>query len=411
MALLLLMVGLVSFALTFNAVRPRFAPAGVAVVSFFAGWLTAELAFHVFLWNIVVVGILVHNGALAYWPGTVGLGLSFGALFLLGVSFWRSYATRGVVDAFVAELAHEAGAHPFEWQRLVMPIPVRHRRVERIHAVPFFDDGRNRLCLDVLRERGADFSREARKPALIFVHGGGWVLGHRERQGLPMLHQFAARGWVCFSVDYRLSPGATFPDHVIDVKRAIAWVREHALEYGADPDLIVVSGGSAGGHLASLAALTPGRADWQPGFETADTSVAACISFYGIYDFTDRHGHWPHPGLNRLLERHVIKARLADAPQKFADASPFEMIGPQAPPFLVVHGTLDTMVPVAEARAFVAALRKVSRAPVTYLEVPGGQHAFEIFPSLRTLHVLRGVTVFAEAMRQRAKASASIARA
>jgi len=411
-SLLLLLVGLVSFALTFNALRPRFAPAGVAMVSFFAGWLTAELAFHVLCWHLAVVGTLVHNGALAYWPGTVGLWLSIASVALLFVSWRRSAASRGVVDAIVAQLAGDEAPQPLEWRRLLLPIPVRHRAVERMHSVPFFDDGRTQLCLDVFRARGEDFSPSARRPVLVFAHGGGWVIGRREYQGLPMLHDFAARGWVCFSVDYRLSPQATFPDHVVDVKRAVAWVREHAVEYGGDPDLIMLSGCSAGGHLASLAALTPGRAEWQPGFEHVDTSVAGCISLYGVYDFTDRHGHWPNPGMERLLEKHVMKARRAEAPERYAAASPCEHVGEDAPPFLVVHGTHDTLVPVAEARAFVAALRAVSRASVTYLEIPGAQHAFEVFPSLRALYVLRGVATVAEVMRrQHRAASGTLARA
>jgi acetyl esterase/lipase len=171
-------------------------------------------------------------------------------------------------------------------------------------------------------------------------------------------------------------------------------VRAHAAEWGVDPDFIVIAGNSAGGHLASLAALTAGRPELQPGFESADTSVAACLSFYGIYDFTDRHGHWPHLGLQQLLERYVMKQRLADAPQAYAAASPFHWIGPDAPPFLVVHGDRDTVVTVAEARAFSAALSAASRAPCAYFEIPGAQHAFEIFPSPRTLHMLDGVERF-----------------
>jgi acetyl esterase/lipase len=360
---------------------------------------------------VVIVGTLVWNGALGAWPGTLGLGLSLGSVLMLFASWRQSAASRGVVDAIVAELAGDEAEQPLEWQRLLLPFPVRHSRVERTHGVPFFDNGRTRLDLDVFRARDGDFSPSARKPALIFVHGGGWVIGRREFQGLPLLHHFAARGWVCFSIDYRLSPEATFPDHVVDVKRAIAWVREHGHEYGADPGFIVLSGASAGGHLASLAALTPGRAEWQPGFEHVDTSVAGCISFYGIYDFTDRHGHWPHPGMSRLLEKYVMKTRLADAPEKYAAASPFEHLGAHAPPFLVVHGERDSLVPVAEARAFVAALRQESPAPVLYLEIPGAQHAFEVFTSLRTLHVMRGVAAFAGSVRRRYEASANILRA
>jgi acetyl esterase/lipase len=179
----------------------------------------------------------------------------------------------------------------------------------------------------------------------------------------------------------------------VDVKRAIAWVRAHAGELGVDPAFLVVAGNSAGGHLASLAALTAADRALQPGFEDADTSVQACVSLYGIYDLGNRHGHWPHRGLQMLLERYVLKARLDEQPARFDAASPIARVGSHAPPFLVVHGTRDTIVPVAEARLFVTALRRVSNA-CAYLEVPGAQHAFDVFPSVRAEHLLRGLDAF-----------------
>ena len=96
---------------------------------------------------------------------------------------------------------------------------------------------------------------------LFQIHGGGWVIGSKNEQALPLMYHLARAGWVCVSVDYRLSPQATFPDHLVDCKRALAWVREHVAEYGGDPDFVVVTGGSAGGHLAALVALTPNDAE------------------------------------------------------------------------------------------------------------------------------------------------------
>ena len=114
-------------------------------------------------------------------------------------------------------------------------------------------------------------------------------------------------GWVGFNIDYRLSPAATFPDHLVDVKRAIAWVREHAAEYGADPDFVCLTGGSAGGHLCALAALTADDPAYQPGFEDADTSVAAAVPFYGVYDLTDSEGIYYSELLEWVLERFVLQ--------------------------------------------------------------------------------------------------------
>jgi acetyl esterase/lipase len=229
---------------------------------------------------------------------------------------------------------------------------------------------------------------------LLQIHGGGWVLGSKNEQGIPLMLQLAARGWVCVSADYRLSPRATFPDPLVDVKRAIAWLREHAVAYGGDPDFVVITGGSAGGHLAALAALTANDPEYQPGFDQVDTRVRGCVAFYGVYDFTDRFGHYPNPGLARLLARHVMKERHDAAREAYERASPMSRVHPGAPPFFVVHGDRDTLVPVAEARRFVELLRAAGPAPVVYAEIPGAQHAFEIFPSLRTTFVVHGVERF-----------------
>ncbi|MGZ4553526.1 MAG: prolyl oligopeptidase family serine peptidase, partial [Mycobacteriaceae bacterium] len=95
-----------------------------------------------------------------------------------------------------------------------------------------------------------------------------------------------------------------------------------------------------------------------------------------------------------LLAKSVMKKKWRDDPELFLAASPMERINPQAPPFFVIHGNLDTLVPVPEAREFVERLRKVSTSPVVYAELAGAQHAFDIFPSIRSAHVVRGAERF-----------------
>ncbi len=392
----LLAVGLVGFGLALNVLRPIRAPGGLAILSFFAGWLVGELAMHALLGQLLLVGVFASLGALAEWPGLAGLALSMVAGGLLIVAQRRAASAGDAVrdalgpGAALATLGPSLGAG-----RIVFPFPIRHSGVTCRRRVEFHRHGDITLRLDVHRRRG----HEGRGPVLVYVHGGGWVIGHRDKQGLPLMQHLAAHGWVCVSVDYRLSPRATFPDHLVDVKRALVWVRAHAEELGADPRFLAIAGNSAGAHLASLAALTQNRPEYQPGFESGDTSVHACVGLYGIYDFLDRRGHLAHDGMKRLLKRHVMKASPDTARDAYELASPVARVHQGAPPFLLVHGTHDTLAPVGGARHFAEVLREGSQAQVVYMEIPGAQHAFEIFPSVRTAHVVDGVARFLESVR------------
>jgi acetyl esterase/lipase len=183
-------------------------------------------------------------------------------------------------------------------------------------------------------------------------------------------------------MNYRVSPLHTWPDHIVDVKRALAWVKENIAAYGGDPNFVAISGGSAGGHLSALAALTPNDPMFQPGFEEADTSVVAAVPFYGRYDWYSTEA----PGRAQfvdVLERLVVKRKLSTHRDIYLDASPIRYVRADAPPFFVLHGTDDSLIPVEEAREFVEELRSVSKAPVAYAELPNAQHAFDIFGSPR----------------------------
>ena len=99
----------------------------------------------------------------------------------------------------------------------------------------------------------------------------------RTSRRCPLMYHLAAKGWVCVAINYRLAPRDAFPAQIIDVKKGIAWIRENIASYGGDPDYIAITGGSAGGHLCALAALTPNDPEWQPGFEDVDTSVQVAV--------------------------------------------------------------------------------------------------------------------------------------
>jgi acetyl esterase/lipase len=383
-----------------NAYRPLARRGPLSLSAFFASWLTSELPIHHIAWQVIAIAVFAWFGALRAWPGWVGLGLTLLSWTALVRLLVQGNLARVVMESALTETLGPDYAKRIELDWLarldipprfaqsLRPFSMRHPEVERIADLSYGEHGR-RNQLDIYRRRGA----APGCPVLIQVHGGGWVVGRKDQQGLPLMNHLASLGWVCVAINYRLSPRATFPDHIIDVKRAIAWVKANIAKYGGDPDFVVIAGGSAGGHLSSLAALTPDYKEYQPGFEDADTSVRACVPFYGVFDFTNRDGVG-RSDLRILLERIIIKRRFKEAREIYERASPLYNITDRAPPFFVVHGTNDILAPVAEARLFVKALRATSREKVVYAEIPGAQHAFEVFASVRAAHVIRGVARF-----------------
>lgn len=389
-ALLLLGLGLVAAVGTVNALRPARAW-WLVIGSWAAAWVTIELAPHLIVGSAIVAAGLVALGALDHAVGVVGLTL-LAAADLVGVVFtWRAVRSVTAARDAVAELEPEPDMPRFPRSHVALPFLMwRRRGVRHERGVVYARHGVFPLKLDVYMPTAP--ASEPR-PAIVQVHGGAWVSGSRKEQGIPLLNHLAANGWVGFNVNYRLSPYATWPEHAVDVKRAIAWVREHAAEYDVDPSFIALTGGSAGGHICAFVALTADDSSLQPGFEEADTSVAAAIPFYGVYDMLDEDAIHV-PALRWTLERYVFKAFRDDDPKVFREASPIYRVHADAPPFLVVHGDADSLVPPEDAHRFVERLREATDSPILYAEMRGGQHAFDLIPSLRTAPVIEAIERF-----------------
>lgn len=270
----------------------------------------------------------------------------------------------------------------------------RRRAVYRA-SVPYGDEPGQ--LLDVWRR--PDLSGPA--PVLVFIPGGAWIFGRRELQGHELMAHLAELGWVCLSVQYRTSPKHRWPRQIIDVKTAIAWARAHVDQYGGDRDFVAVAGCSAGGHMAALAGLTPGDPQWEAGLPaSSDTSVDAVVSVYGLYDWQDRSTPERARFMN-FLERVVVKRPQSRHPDLFRDASPVARVTAAAPPFFVIHGDSDELIPVAEARAFVDRLRATSRNRVGYVELPGAGHGFDLMDGTRTGASVRAIGLFLEHARGR----------
>jgi acetyl esterase/lipase len=400
---LFLVASLLGAALTAAVVvRPR--KTGVfGLPHFLAGWLVGELALHHVAWQAAATLVFAAFGALETPQGLAGLLVTAGSWGALLSAYERGRrAARPAVEAALAPLGAAADSG-MPVHRVLRPFRMKRPGVERIRDLEYGpvlagDRGR-RNRIDVIRPASPPSPARELRPALLQIHGGGWMVGEKETQAQPLLHHLAERGWVCFASNYRLSPQATFPDHIVDVKRAIAWVRAHATEYGADPAFVCITGGSAGGHLAALAALSANDPAYQPGFEEADTRLSAAVPFYGVYDLVDRQRLRGRAQMVPMLAKRVFKCSPEANPDLWENASPLARIHADAPPFLVIHGTHDSLVFVEEARAFVAALREKSRAPVLYAEFPCAQHAFDMFHSPRAAEAVHAVTAFLERVR------------
>ncbi|BBY27436.1 alpha/beta hydrolase [Mycolicibacterium sediminis] len=231
-------------------------------------------------------------------------------------------------------------------------------------------------------------------PVLIFVPGGAWVHGSRILQGYALMSHLAEMGWVCLSIDYRVAPNNRWPQHITDVKTAIAWARANVDKFGGDRNFVAIAGTSAGGHLAALAGLTPNDPEMQDELpEGSDTSVDAVIGIYGRYCWEDR-STVERARFVDFLERVVVKRKIDRHPELFRKASPLAQVRPDAPPFLVIHGSGDTVIPVKQARDFVEKLKRVSRSVVSYVELPGAGHGFDMTDGARTGPMARAIGLF-----------------
>jgi len=378
-------------------------PPQAGALYFILAWPVAEWPLHHVVLSWLVTAAFIAAGVLEHAAGWAGLALVGGSSAVLWFLYARMPGAQAALDRGLLE---GLGIHFFDAiqpgyaQRLKAGAPLSawinpfrlHDRehVERVRDIAYGPLGR-RQHLDVYKPRG----RHAGCPVLLQVHGGAWVFGRKDNQGLPLMNEMVRQGWVCVALNYRLSPKATFPDHLVDCKLALRWIREHIAEHGGDPSFVAVTGGSAGGHLAALVALTANDPAYQPGFEDTDTSVAAAVPFYGAYDFLEHNGVRVETARKpSFVEKWVMKSSPREAPREWQRASPIRQVHAGAPPFFLLHGTHDSLVWVEGGRRFAEALRAASRQPVAWAELPGAQHAFDILPSVRCVHAVNAVATF-----------------
>ena len=374
----------VSTALALWPIRRPFAAAT-------AGWV----------WSLPAQELPLHVGALvgaATAPARAGragrpsdrVGVGIAALTWsgLGVVLSRHLAAKAVLDRALAEglgagetTTSPSALHRTPWPRVLFrPWPLRPRGIRARRGMVYGPDPKaNRFDLYTRfgssRPGGGSSGSGAGdvRGVLVHIHGGHFRAGGPSRESRAMLFDHAARGWAAISTTYHLSPTpeSGFPQHLVDVKRLLGWIRTEGPAHGIRADApIVVAGSSAGAHLAMMTALTGGDPRFQPGFEDADTTVAGAIGLYGYYG------------------RLGLETRDVSDPVRHAASG--------APPVAIIHGTHDTYTPVTGSRRLVRHLRAGSPNPVVYAELPGAQHGFDAVRSPRYLAVVEAVSRFTD---------------
>lgn len=241
------------------------------------------------------------------------------------------------------------------------------------------------LLMDLYRPTGAS----GPLPIIVFIHGGAWRAGTRTTG--PDLERFFARdGFAMASIEYRLTPGGLFPRSVEDVKTAVRYLRTHAAEYDLDPDRIGAWGLSAGGHLAAVAALTPGGTFEGTEWLGESSAIRCVLDAYAPTWFTtmdeeaaieaaarepaisERRLHHDSPS---SPESRLVGAPIQTVPERVREASPITYASASAPPFLIMHGTADDMVPARQSVRLYDALAAAG-AEVELRLIDGLPHMF-----------------------------------
>jgi acetyl esterase/lipase len=241
--------------------------------------------------------------------------------------------------------------------------------IEEIKNIEYKNINGKSLQLDIYKPKNIDKAA----PLLVFIHGGGWKGGQRSDY-LVYLVAFAKRGYITATVSYRLLKDGPYPACVEDITDAVRWFYSNGEKYGYDPDRIALIGGSAGGHLALLAAY-----EWKnPDLYRNSTDVSenhhrikAVVDIYGPYDLTTEYAR------NHPLVTSFIAHSFEEAPELYREASPKQYLDKNDPPTMILHGTSDDLVPISQSDQFKARLDSLG-VPAVYYRLPLWPHTMDI---------------------------------
>ena len=385
---------LASVFLTLNVFRPLAKRSNSSfraiLVSFVLSWLVGDLLPHWILLNAGILLLFSYSEIYSQPLGWGGLLVHFSGWTILMLRLWIML---NLPERLEQQMEAYLGA---QWQK-IYPSPLAPRSIFEVDWHSWFnpnkviDDPRIEIIRDQVFHQQAGFqlkldiyrphNTKKKHPGILQIHGGAWITGSK-RQASFLMSRMAARGWVCFSVSYRFSPDIVFPEHLIDVKHALRWIRNNAEEHGLDPDFIIATGGSSGGHLAAMTALTQNQAEFQPGFEKTDTSIQGCVPFYGVFNFSEPFDEGtPFPAKAGVLQM-LCGGTPETQPDRYQQITPANWISGKTPPFLLIQGETDALIPATETQAFWEVLQAHKVKDSVFLRLPLVEHAFDIFPTL-----------------------------
>lgn len=237
-------------------------------------------------------------------------------------------------------------------------------QTEKLVDIVYGQTTERELKLDMIKPVA---SREV-FPAIIYVHGGGWMSGDKNKVGGEWNAAFAKHGFVCININFRLSGEAIFPAPLLDVKQAIRWVKLNAKTYNIDENKIGIWGHSSGGHLATLAALSADHPELSEEHQSVSEKVNAVASLAGPVNLQEMGGWHNNPNspeskfLGGCVQEQSVRATLAN---------PIHYINEETPPVLIVQGDNDEICPVSQSQMLHKELPNSS-----YLEIKGADHDF-----------------------------------
>ena len=229
------------------------------------------------------------------------------------------------------------------------------------------------LRLELIREEG----HQGLPPLLVYVFGGAWMAGDRHQVAHSPLPAFVHNGYVVASLDYRLSQVSTFPAQILDVKSGIGWLRKNADRLGFDSGRIGVFGPSAGGHLAALVGTTSGTGYFVPdGYSAEDCLVQAVVDLFGPTDFLQMDAHSISDEIIHDApdspESRLIGGEIQQNPEAVKAAIPVTYVNGSEPPFLIIHGDQDPLVPLHQSELLAKALSDAGSVHRLVVDVQGG---------------------------------------